>query len=223
MSLAARPAPPRAFFSGDPVNLRFIDWIWHVRGNMPLAPDQSGDEALSRLEPLFRERGTSHERAGDTLTFRKDNQAPQDRMSVFDGGTLRVEPGATGTVLRYDLFSRMLLFCFLAPFMFLAFAQFATVLNKLDKPAAEAAKSKTEKDKKDVVLPQSPIDKFLGAPAPEKPDKDKKKKKDEEKKEKHATTPAYVFAAIFASLYLVGRILEDWLVRRLFRRKLLEG
>jgi hypothetical protein len=66
----------------------------------------------------------------------------------------------------------------------------------------------------------NPIDKALGAPAPEKP-----KKKDADKErgddDKPTPTPAYVFAAIFATLYVVGRILEDRLVRTLFRKRLL--
>ena len=61
----------------------------------------------------------------------------------------------------------------------------------------------------------NPIDKALGAPAPEKPDK---KKKDDD--DKPSPTPAYVFAAIFAVLYVVGRILEDRLVKSLFRKRL---
>ncbi len=50
--------------------------------------------------------------------------------------------------------------------------------------------------------------------------KSKDKDKDDEEDEKPSPTPAYVFAAIFATLYIVGRILEDWLIKRLFRRKL---
>jgi hypothetical protein len=64
----------------------------------------------------------------------------------------------------------------------------------------------------------NPIDKFLGAPEPEKPDE--KKKKEEEEKKGPSPTPAYVFAGIFATLYVGGRILEDWLIKRLFRKRL---
>lgn len=65
-----------------------------------------------------------------------------------------------------------------------------------------------------------PIDRFLGAPAPEtKKDKDKKKK-EEEKDKNPSPTPGYVFAGIFAILYAVGRWLEPWLAQRLFRRAL---
>lgn len=53
------------------MNPRLIDWIWHIRGSLALAPEQSGDDALDKLAPLFRQTGTSHDRTNDTLTFRK--------------------------------------------------------------------------------------------------------------------------------------------------------
>jgi hypothetical protein len=230
------------------VTLRFIDWIWHVRGSLALAPGQSGDDAFDRLDPLFRQTGTSHERADGTLTFRKKNQAAQDKMSIFDGGVLRIEQGTAGPVLRYHLTSRALLFCFLAPLLFLGFAQLTIAVGTYEKAAAQAAgksgkeaeaakKKKAEQEKKDkekAERPMNPIDAFLGAPAPEKPktdDKDKtgkgkggkdgKGKEDEDKgKKAPSPTPAYVFAGIFATLYLVGRILEDRLIRSLFRKRL---
>ncbi|MBW4330675.1 hypothetical protein KY084_07260 [Stakelama sp. CBK3Z-3] len=202
------------------MNLRFIDWIWHVRGSVPLAPGQSEDEAFERLDPLFRQGGTTHDRAEATLTFTKKDQAAQDKMSVFDGGVLAIENRGEARVLRYHLTSRALLFCFLAPLLFLAFAQLTVVINKYQKPDSPASESAKEKAKKDEVRPLNPIDKALGAPAPEKPDKDKKKDKD---KDKSSPTPAYVFAALFAALYVIGRVLEDRLVRNLFRKRLHEA
>jgi hypothetical protein len=198
------------------VNLRFIDWIWHIRGSLALAPGQSGDQAFDRLDPLFRQTGTSHQRTNDTLTFRKKDQAAQDKMSVFDGGILRIERGAAGAVLRYHLTSRALLFCFLAPLLFLGIAQFTIVVVKHQKPSTDAAKSK----KKDAQMPMNPIDKALGAPAPEKPKKDGADKA-EGKDKKPSPTPAYVFAAIFACLYVLGRILEDRLIKARFKKRLL--
>lgn len=204
---------------------RFIDWIWQIRGSLALAPGQSGDDAFDKLAPLFRRTGTSHERTNDTLTFRKKDQAAQDKMSVFDGGVLQIERGTAGSVLRYQLSSRMLMFCFLAPLLFLGFAQLTIAINKLEKPSTEAAdKSGKAPDaskksaKKDAVVPMNPIDKALGAPAPEKPKEDKGK---DEKDKNPSPTPAYVFAAIFAALYVVGRILEDRLVKALFKKSLL--
>jgi hypothetical protein len=204
------------------VTLRFIDWIWHIRGSLALGPQQSSD-AFARLAPLFGQAGTSHDRTHDTLTFRKKDPAAQDKMSIFDGGVLQIEKGVAGPVLRYHLTSRALLFCFLAPLLFLGFAQLTMALGKLDKPSTEAAgKSGKASDaaKKHAALPQNPIDKFLGSPAPEKPKEDGAAKAEAEKK-KHSPTAAYVFAGIFAALYLVGRILEAWLVKALFKKKLL--
>jgi len=212
------------------VNPRFINWIWQIKGSLPLAPAQSSDDAFDRLDPFFRERGTSYERTHDTLVFRKENQQPQDKMSIFDRGTLHVEKGGGGAVLRYNLTSRALLYCFLAPLLFLAFAQLTIAVGELQKPSAEEAKeAKAKKDaeeekdpaEKYASIPMNPIDKFLGAPAPEKPKKDKEKDKDKEKGP--SPRPAYVFAAIFATLYVVGRILEDWLIKIRFRKRLLES
>ncbi|HCS18922.1 MAG TPA: hypothetical protein DIW45_15430 [Erythrobacter sp.] len=44
----------------------------------------------------------------------------------------------------------------------------------------------------------------------------------EEEEGRHSPTPAYVFAGLFFALYLVGRVLEPWLVRRTFRQTLNE-
>jgi hypothetical protein len=185
---------------------------------------------------LFQTTGTSLESRGDTLTFTKKDPAAQDKMAVFDRGTLTIEPGAQGPALRYHLVSRSLLFCFLLPLLFLGFAQLAITFGKAEKPEAEAAATtgKTgvkpgdkaagkaaaakQPDKKDKVLPVNPIDKFLRAPAPEKD----KKKKDKKPEKKPSPTPAYVFAGLFAALYVIGRVLEDWLIRNRFR-KLLDG
>jgi hypothetical protein len=202
------------------VNLRFIDWIWHIRGSLVLAPGLSGNQAFDRLDPLFRQTGTSHERTSDTLTFRKKDQAAQDKMSVFDNGVLRIERGAAGAVLRYHLISRALLFCFLAPLLFLGIAQFTIIVVEHQKASTDAAKSEKKDAKKDTPLPLNPIDKALGAPAPEKPKKDGADKA-EGKNKKPSPTPAYVFAGIFAFLYLVGRILEDRLIKAQFRKRLL--
>jgi len=209
------------------VNLRFIDWIWHIRGSLALAPGQSGSQAFARLDSLFRQTGTSHERTSDTLTFRKKDQAAQDKMSVFDGGILRIERGAAGAVLRYHLTSRALLFCFLAPLLFLALAQITITVNKFYAPGTSAAdKLATEKaeEKKKAALekmanmPMNPIDKALGAPAPKKPGTDDK---GDEDNKKPTPRPAYVFAGIFAVLYIIGRILEDRLIKSLFKKRLL--
>lgn len=197
------------------MNARFIDWIWHIQGSLALAPGQSNEEAFRKFDPLFRQPGTSHERTGDTLTFHKKDQAAQDKMSIFDRGVLRIERGVAGPVLRYRLTSRALLFCFLAPLLFLSFAGLTIAVGKLDTPSTKEAPKKPEKE--DAAPQQHWIDKALGAPAPEKPKKDDKAKADDKRLK---PTASFVFAGIFAFLYVVGRVLEDRLVKSLFRKKL---
>jgi hypothetical protein len=196
------------------VNLRYIDWIWHVRGSLALAPGQLSSDVFDRLDPLFRQTGTSHQRTNDTLTFTKKDHAAQDKMSIFDGGVLRIDKGVAGSVLRYHLISRALLFCFLAPLLFLSIAQLTVVIAKYDKPPHEA-------EKKHAATPLNPIDKALGAPAP-----DNSKKGDDgpgKKGKKLSPKPAYIFAGIFAALYVVGRILEDRLIKTRFKMRLLQA
>jgi hypothetical protein len=174
------------------------------------------DDAFDRLDPLFHEYGTSHQRASDTLTFSKKDQPAQDKMSIFDSGVLKIEQDVAGPVLRYHLTSKALLFCFLMPLMFLAIAQFTIVLGEFQKPKTEALK---KPEKKPTVVPLNPIDIALGAPEPELPKKDGEKKGGRDKKP--SPTPAYVFAAIFATLYGVGRVLEARMVKSLFKKRLL--
>jgi len=196
----------------NPVNIRVIDWIWHIRGRLALAPGHTGNEAFDRLDPLFRQAGTSHERTDDALSFMKKNSAAQDKMSVFDRGAFRIESGVKGPVLHYHLTSRALLFCFLAPLLFISIAQFTVVTNKWNKAHQESPE-------KPVVAPMHPIDRALGAPVPDTPDADGSGAEGDAKKP--SPTPAYVFAGIFAALYVAGRILEHRLVKALFRKRLL--
>jgi hypothetical protein len=193
--------------------MRFIDWIWQVRGSLALPPGQSGDGAFDKLDPLFAQEGTTHQRTSGTLIFSKKNQAAQDRMSVFDRGDLRIEAGAAGSALHYRLTSRALLFCFVAPFLFLGIAQLTIAVNKLDKPALDPVKPI-------VVTPMNPIDKALGAPAPEPEPATEAERRLKAEEKKPSPTAAYVFAGIFAALYVVGRILEARLVKDLFKKSL---
>lgn len=202
-----------------PSLLRLIDWIWHIRGEVPLPAGQSADEAFAKLDLLFAHPGTTHARMGGMISVTKKDPLAQDPLSVVDSGTLRIESAGEGAVLRYHLVSRALLYCFLAPLLFLAVGQLTAALGTLEKPQVEEKADKKKDKQADIQL--NPVDKLLGAPAPEKP-KDKKDKKDEggKEKEKFSPTPAYVFAGIFAALWLLGRLLEPWLIRRLFARHL---
>jgi hypothetical protein len=206
------------------VNLPFIDRIWRVRGSLPLEGASSPADAFGKLDPLFQTTGTNYRIDGDTLTYSNRNPAAQDKLATFTRGTLRVAGREGPSKLVYDLTSPALLFCFLAPLLFLGFGQLTVAIGKLEKPATEESGKPKKDEKKDEVIQLNPIDKFLGAPEPEKPKTDKEKAKEKEKDKgqdkEHSPTAAYVFAAIFATLYLVGRFLEPWLVRRTFRKSL---
>lgn len=69
-------------------------------------------------------------------------------MAVFDGGVLSIESKKEGSVLQYDLRSKTLLFCFLAPFFFLAMAELTIVVKHLQKSSTEVSQSLAEKEKK---------------------------------------------------------------------------
>jgi hypothetical protein len=204
----------------DTVNLSYIDWIWRVRGTLAIAPSRSAADAFDQLEDLFREKNTTYRVDGDTLTFKKKNPLPQDPMSVFDSGTLRVSHG----VLRYDLISRALLACFLAPLFFFALGHAGVAIDKWRNPP-EVAKAKAEAAKKRSLVkpedvPMNPIDKFLGAPEP------KKKKEGEEigkRNRKPSMTTAYIYMGIFFALWIAGRILEHKLIHGRFRKRLASG
>ena len=222
MSHLPRPHPSNPWttrLKGHDVTPRFLSWIWHIRGSLSLRPDQSSDDAFGRLAPLFRQAGTSHDRTEDRLIFRKKDQAAQDRMAVFDGGSLEISTSPEGSVLHYTLQSRALLFCFLMPLLFLVFAQITIGVGKFEAMHAKTAAGAKKPDKKAIELPQNPIDKALGAPAPEKPKAEGAGKSKEDDK-KPSPTSAYVFSAIFAVLYVIGRILEDRKVKALFRQSL---
>lgn len=200
------------------MNIPLIDRIWRVRGEVPLALPLSADEAFARLDPFLQTPGTTYAVEGDRLTYTKRNPAAQDKLATFTRGTLQVEQRSGGAVLRFDLFSHALLLCFLAPLLFLGFAQLAITANTWEKAGAEAAEeAKKDEDKPKPVKQLNPVDEFLGAPAPEDPNK----KKDEEEDEgRHSPDEAYVLAGLFFVIYLVGRWLEPWLVRRRFRKAL---
>lgn len=206
------------------MSLRYIDWIWHVRDSVAVPEGQTSSEALDRLEPMLDQMDTTHQRDETTLTFHRKAPTPQDPLSVFEDGVLQIEETAQGKTLRYHLVSKALLFCFLLPLLFVGFGQLTLYVGAYQKAAAEAKEKAKEmaggdKKKKDEakVLQLNPVDKMLGAPTPEKP------KKGEERGRKPSATAAYVFAGIFAFLYLVGRFLEPWLVRRRFNARLTEG
>ena len=178
------------------------------------------EEAFARLDPMFQTSGTVYAVDGDTLTYTKRNPAAQDPLATFTRGRLQLASQGRSSVLRYDLSSTALLLCFLTPLLFLGFAQVAVGLNAWEKASVEVSK-KAEKDEEKAKPAKqlNPVDVFLGAPAPEDPAKKKDKEKDKDKG-RHSPTPAYVLAGLFFAIYLVGRVLEPWLIRRRLRKAL---
>jgi hypothetical protein len=214
------PAPAET-----PAILRLVQRIWHIRGEVPLPSGLAPDEAFARLDPLLAHAGTLQARMGDVVMVAKRDQLAQDPLSVVDSGTLRIEPGEHSPVLRYHLVSRALLYCFLAPLLFLAISQLTVFLGTLDKPTPEEIAKKEAKKDQQGEIELNPIDTFLGAPTSDKPKDDKNDAKDktngdDEENEGFSPITAYVFAGIFAALYVLGRLLEPWLIRRLFQRTL---
>lgn len=191
-----------------------------------MSDGQSARAVIDRLEPLFHATGTSYDRSDDALRFTKKDPAAQDKLAVFNAGTLHIANFGSGRMLRYDLTSRALLACFLAPLMFLAFGQLGIAADNYQQAQAKAekaemAKEKARKDKKDDAkeFPRNAVDVALGAPAP-KTRKEMKAEKEKQEKEPPSAAPSYVFAAIFALLYLIGRFLEPRIMRKLFTRQL---
>jgi hypothetical protein len=201
------------------LRLPVIERIWRVRGEVALDHPLSAAEAFARLDPLFATAGTHYAVEGERLTYTKRNPSAQDKLATFTSGTLDVVQDRGRARLAFDLSSTALLLCFLAPLLFLAFGQIAETVNAWEKAGAETSEAdKDEDEKPKPVRKLNPIDEMLGAPAPEDPNA--KKDKDEEEEERHSPVEAYVLAGLFFVIYLVGRVLEPWLVKRRLRAAL---
>ncbi len=203
----------------------YLEAIWRIEGSLTLDEPISPQEAFARLDPLFQTDGTRYALEGDTLAYLKTNPRAQDPLATFTSGTLKLERSGSATRLTWQAASTALLLCFLAPLLFLFFAQVMEAANDYERAKAEASETKkgAKKDEaKDKPAPKlHPIDAMLGAPAPKDPNADKNKKK--EPKPKFKTTRAYVLSGLFFVIYLVGRVLEPWLLKRTFRRALSQG
>lgn len=206
------------------IALPYIDRIWRAEGSVIVPEPLTADQAFTRLDPLFQTPGTDYAVERDTLAYSKRNPAAQDKLATFTRGSLRVAQQQDGTSrVFFNVSSTALLLCFLAPLLFLAFAQIMVTVNAWDKATMEAAEAaeggKAKDEEKDETKPVSklhPLDQMLGAPAPEDPAK-KDKNKD---KDKFDPTPAYVLAGLFFVIYCVGRVLEPWLLKRTLRAAL---
>lgn len=207
------------------IDLPYIDRIWRAKGEVLLDELLTAEETFARLDPLFQTAGTQYAVEDDLLAYSKHNPAAQDKLATFTRGMLRLERQDGGSRLLFDVSSTALLLCFLAPLLFLGFAQTMVALNAWDRAGTEAveARQKDEEAEKPKVKQElHPLDKLLGAPEPDDPNKKKEqgKDQDEEKKEKFDPTRAYVLAGLFFLIYLVGRVLEPWLLKRTLRAAL---
>lgn len=194
-----------------------------MRGSLALSDPMSSAEVFEKLDPFFNVEGTERLVEGNRLFYTKDNPAAQDRMATFTKGTLEVVQSEGGGQLKYDLSSPALFFTFLAPLLFLGFAQLAVFLNVIEKPAIETTEEEDKEDEEKVELHW--FDTMLGAPEPKQPGDDEdneegRGEEEEEDEDEHSPTPGYVLAALFAAIYGVGRVLEPWLIKLTFRKAL---
>jgi len=219
----------------------YIDRIWRAESSIELDPVLPTREAFERLAPLFDTQGTEVAIDGNTLSYAKTNPAAQDKLATFTSGTLLVveDEAKNATSLSYEVGSTALFLCFLAPLAFLAFGQFAELINEIEKPALIAEKAAEEKEKAEKAeeaeekLELHWIDQMLGAPERKRRGEDdeenaredgrsegREEGRGDEVEGRHSSRTAYVFAGIFFAIYLVGRALEPYLLKRTFRAAL---
>jgi hypothetical protein len=105
-----------------------MDFIWHLRGSVPLNPIGSNEAALDSVERLLeRQRNDVGERRTDYLAF--DDPLWSDlvgpnwlAMVIYDRGRFWIEQGFGGRSLRYDLRSlHAMVFCLFGALMFFLF------------------------------------------------------------------------------------------------------
>ena len=198
-----------------------LDRIWRVKGALAFEEPLSAQEVFERLNPLFEFEGTQACKVaidGPTLTYEKTNPAAQDKLATFTSGTLRLDNDQAASRLSYEVASTALFFCFIAPLFFLAFAQLANALNTIEKPAVEAQiaeEKKQEAAKEPAQLHW--IDQALGAPAPKQPGDEDDTDSREEVQGNHSPRVSYVLAGVFFAIYLAGRMLEPYLLKRTFK------
>lgn len=204
--------------------MHLIDWIWRARGAVELDPPLTPAEVFERLKPMLEEASVTAGAEGRAVSYRKFNPSAQDKLATFSSGSLMVAEDQGQSRLLYDLKSPALRLVFLAPFFFLAAALGTQVLSDFERAnqqQEEAAKGKDKaEEEEEEEEPRNAIDVFLGAPEPFTLEEKKRRKEEKEKEDPHSSRPAYIFAGIFAALWILGRFLEPWLVRRTFRRAL---
>ncbi len=170
---ADRAAQPDA--SGAPTQRkRLTDWIWHIHGSVPLDPGQSPTRR-STARSAVPHTGTARERNGDTLTFTSATRRRRTGWRCSAAHAV-IEAQAEGWSCAIGS-DKALLYCFLAPLLFLAFAQATVALGKLESPRSRPRSRRRRK----TPAPLNPIDKRSARRHPSNPrrragddDKDKK-------------------------------------------------
>ena len=101
-----------------------LNFIWHLRGSVPLDSVVSSETALDRVERLLeKQRKRDRERGPDYVSF--DDPLWSDpfgpnwlAMAIHDRGRFWIEQGVGGRRLHYDLRSlHGMVFCLFAAFM----------------------------------------------------------------------------------------------------------
>ncbi|WP_114953221.1 hypothetical protein [Sphingosinicella terrae] len=94
------------------------DWIWHLRGRVPLDGAEPAEAVLDRIAGLFEaERKPVVVRSEREVVFddplgRDFPRSNRSRLVGYDRGRVWIEEGSAARVLRYELRSlHMLLFC----------------------------------------------------------------------------------------------------------------
>lgn len=213
----------------------YIDQIWRVKSFIELDEPLTSEEVFQRLDPLLQAQGTEVQISGNTLTYAKTNPNAQDKLATFTAGSLTVEDDGSAGRLSFNVTSTALFLCFLAPLLFLAIGQFAALINEIEKPGILVEMA--EKEAEEEAEPEEKaelhwIDQMLGAPEPKQPgeedegssERESARGEDGEEEEEidynHSPETAYVFAGIFLAIFLVGRVLEPYLLKRTLRAAL---
>lgn len=104
------------------------DSLWHLRGSLPIYPEDSDSGVLGRVEALLAVQGKSlTEEGGDFLAFRdplgfNTGGNRWSAMAIYDQGRFWIERGNYGQSLRFDLRSlHGFLFCLAAAAVVFAF------------------------------------------------------------------------------------------------------
>lgn len=100
--------------------LRYFDPVWTVRGSLALPAGQTGPSALDQIVQAITTPGTICARSADGFTMRKAYVASQDPLASFHRGSFHVVGDNGEARVIYVLASRILAWCFVAPFFIAA-------------------------------------------------------------------------------------------------------